>query len=273
MSKNSELDQLKNLVDEFERLDNLILEVEGIRSGDTTIDKQALRQALGQALSVKIEIKRILSHSEPINIDRKLSEKLKKIRDNYGYSTDIVIQALGEITGNAISQEEEEDIDVAMRLHDEGAIDYVDEGYYKRLLQFGTLILGESLPENFTYNFKNLRKCFALGLSEVTIIYCRVVIETGCFMALERTGRIKSANEVQDFREYSLYALMNSIKNDVYVYNWKKAKKAIKRANDILHTKRNKIVVDDVEAFEVIQDTFAFLEDLFLGSARRKRIY
>jgi hypothetical protein len=256
-----ELTRLVELVKKFERLDALI--ASGIENGRL--------EMIGQTLEAKKEIKRFLSERQPLKVERSLGIKLKKIRDNYGYTIDRVVDALAEITGTQFSQESEEGIDYVDALFSEGTADYVDEGFFTRRNQVGTLIVSESLPDHFVHHFENLRECYALGLFQATVIYCRAVIETGCFEALCRRGEVKRDAKVNDFREFSLKALMRSIKPFVYKSNWDKADKVIKRADNVLHSKREKVVVSENEAYDAIKDTFAIIEELFSGNHRKSK--
>jgi hypothetical protein len=119
------------------------------------------------------------------------------------------------------------------------------------------------LPDIFLHHLDKLKECYALSLFEATIIFCRSVIEVGVFETLKRKGKIKSDKKVADIGEYSLKDLMMRIKPFVYQGNWEKGREVIKHANKILHSKRNKIVVSENEAYDSIKDTIAIIEELF----------
>jgi hypothetical protein len=257
MTNNSELSRLVTLISEFEKLDVLLLK--SIEKGNMA----EVADILGQTLSKKKEIKRFLSKRQPLSVNSSLGLKLKKIRDNYGYEIDGVLYALTKISGKSFSQESEEDSDSDEDFFTVGADEHVVEGYYTRKNEVGTLIVNESLPEHFVHHFQNLRDCYALALFQATIIYCRAVIETGCFEALRRKGKVRLDPKVEDFREFNLKSLMNSIKHFVYGENWDKADKVIKKANGILHSKIEKTNVTQTDAYNAIKDTFAIVEELF----------
>lgn len=254
----SQLASLCELIANFEQLDASISD--SLKDGNFEI--------IDQTLVAKKEVKRLLSESKPLTVDRSLGLKIKKIRDNYGYTIDRVIDRLSEITGTNFSQESEEDIDFVDALFSEGTADYVDEGFFTRRNQVATLIVSESLPSHFVHHFLNLRECYALGLFEATVIYCRAVIETGCFEALRRRGKVNVRFKVEDIREFSLKMLLRSIKPFVYSGNWDNADKVIKKADSILHSKREKVVVTQEEAHDAFKDTFAIIEELFSGTRR-----
>ena len=196
------MSEITTLVADFERLDSLILSA--VISGDWDV--------IEKTMEAKKKVKRYLAESEPLNVNRALGIKLKKIRDNYGYTIDRVVEAIKSTTGIQMSQEAEEDIDYVDALFSQGTGDYVDDNFFRRKNQIGTLVVSESLPDHFVQHFANLRECYALGLFQAAVVYCRALIETGCFEALRRRGRVKPEPNVGDIREFSLKALMRSAK-------------------------------------------------------------
>ena len=255
----AKLTRLDALVKEFERLDASISA--GVKSDNLEI--------IVQTLDAKKKVKRLLSECKPLKVHDSLKQKLKKIRDNYGYTIDRVADAVLEITGTSFSQESEDGIDYIEALFNKGTADYVDEGFFTRRNEVATLIVSESLPSHFVNHFQNLRGCYALGLFQTTVIYCRAVIETGCFEALHRRENLKYNSAVPDTREYSLKVLMRSIKQYVYQENWDKADKVIKKADEFLHSKRNEVIITKDQTYDFIKDTFAIIEELFSGDHRK----
>ncbi len=258
MEEGSQLSEIVALVADFERLDSSILPA--IRAGDPEVMEKIMK-----TVEVKKKVKRSLADCKPLNVGRDLGIKLKKIRDNCGYDIDRVMEALERTTGTQMSQESEEDIDYVDALFSQGTADYVDENFFRRKNQIGTLVVSESLPDHFVQHFTNLRECYALGLFHASVVYCRAVIETGCFEALRRRGQVKLDPKVEDIREFSLKALMRSVKPLVYETNWDNANATIKKADEVLHSKRKKVMISEREAFDAIQDTFAMVEELFSG--------
>jgi hypothetical protein len=245
----SDINRLSDLLAEFERLDGLLIPT--LKAGDWGI--------IAKTVEAKKEVKRHLADCKPLNVSRDLRIKLKKIRDNYGYAIDRFVEALRRTNGTPMSQEAEGDIDYVDALFSEGTAGYVDENFFRRKNQIGTLVASQSLPEHLVQHFTNLRECYALGLFHAAFIYCRAVIETGCFEALRRR------RVADDISEFCLSKLMRRVKPFVYEPNWDKAYETIKKANRVLHSKRMKIVISEEEAFAAIQDTFAIIEELFSG--------
>lgn len=259
MISHEKLGKLVTLVKEFEDLDTSI--PEAMSNNNWPI--------LDQTLAKKKEIKRLLSECDPLSVERGLGNKLKKIRDNYGYTIDRVVEVLEKMTGEAFSQESEAGIDMVDALFSEGTADYVDEGFFTRRNEVSTLILAESIPTHFLQHFRNLRECYALGLFQTAIIYCRALIETGCFEALRRKGRVRLDPKLEDIREYSLKLLMGSAKALVCRDNWDRADEVIKKADRILHSKREATTTSQNDAYDAIKDTFAIIEELFSGGLQR----
>jgi hypothetical protein len=261
MTEASKLSELVALVADFERLDSSI--PTAIRTGDLDV--------IEKTIEAKKKAKRYLADCKPLNLGRDLGIKLKKIRDNYGYIIDRVVEAVESTTGTQMSQESEEDIDYVDALFSQGTADYVDDNFFRRKNQVGTLLVSESLPDHFVQHFANLRECYALGLFQAVVVYCRAVIETGCFEALRRRGRVKLDPKVDDIREFRLKVLMRSVKPFVYEPNWDKADATIKKADEVLHSKRKKVVISEQEAFDAIQNTFTIVEELFSRGQAKTR--
>jgi hypothetical protein len=64
---------------------------------------------------------------------------------------------------------------------------------------------------------------------------------------------------------------MQSIKPYVYRDNWDKADKVIKKADSILHSKRQKVIMTQPEAYASIKDTFAIVEDIFASGSHKNQ--
>jgi hypothetical protein len=253
MAEKELMDTLRKLVSDFETLDSAIARHISVR--DFSI--------LDKAVSAKREIKRLLGENPPVKAPRDLAVKLKKVRDNQGYMIDIATRCLEEISGKSLSQESEDGIDFVEALFSEGTANYVDQEFFRRRNRIGALIVGQSLPDHILYHFKTLRSCFCLGLFEPAIIYCRALIETCCFEALRRRNKIHSKSNIEDIREFSLHALMDSIKPFVKIQNWLAAKTVIKHANAIVHSKRRKLMINEQQSYDAIRSTFLLIEELF----------
>jgi hypothetical protein len=245
--------RLRKKLQEFEKLDEIL--PNNIRSGNS--------EFILTTLEAKKEVKRVLTEKDSLNIgpDRNLAKKLRMIRDDYGYNIDIICKKLGEILGEKFSQSSEDEKDFIDALLIEGTADYIDDNFFRRRNEVGTIIGSNSLPDIFLYHLSKLKECYSLGLFEATVIYCRAVIESGCFELLKRKGRINKY--AKDIREYKLRPLMNSIKEYVYPYTFSEVENVIELAGNILHSKRKTIIVSEEQALDSIKTTFAIIEDLY----------
>lgn len=260
MTENDDLLRLVSLIGKFEKLDASLQ-----NGGDD------FWNIFSRTLEAKKQIKRFLSRHQPLKVNNSLGTKLKKIRDNYGYVIDELIDGLSQRMGKQLSQEVEADDELDDEFFTLRADDHVVEGYYTRKNEVGTLIVNETLPEHFVHHFETVRDCYALGLFQATLIYCRAVIEAGCFEALRRKGKVSRDPKIEDFREFNLKALMNSIKPFVYMENWNKADRLIKKANKILHSKKETTGVTKTDAYNAIKDTFAIVEELFSAGVHKNK--
>jgi hypothetical protein len=257
MGSQADTASLRRLVAEFERLDARILNEMNIDTGDFAI--------LERAIEAKRRIKRWLARQKALTAPPDLTLKLKKIRDNVGYVSDRVISVLSLVTKSRLSQDAEEEVDIVEALYSEGTVEYVGEGFFRRRNEAATVIVGQSLPETFVDHLERLIECYSLGLFEATIIYCRAVIEAGCFEALRRRGRVRADQKSPDWREYRLSALMRSVKELRLVdkRSSREADRVIKWADRILHSKRKETAVAEREAYDAIKGTYAIVEELF----------
>lgn len=251
--KNVDFEHLNDLIEKFEKLDSEISSVwksKGPEKGIELLEKTRLS---------KLEIKRFMSRHENIPARNHLALKIKKIRDNYGYNIDKIYDFLSQKA--ELSQEDEEGIDYVDALFSEGTADYVDEHFFRRKNEVGSVVLSRNLPEVFIGHLKRLKECYSLGLFEATVIYCRAVIETSVHMYLSKQPKSKSYGMWEKSLRIALRE--KAIKDKVSKHNWKEADRIREVANDILHGKADRTTISEKEAFECIKSTFAFAEDLF----------
>ena len=245
--------RLRKKIQEFEKLDTELSE--SVKSGNFAI--------LGQILNAKKEIKKILFDEPQIKANGNLSKTLKKIRDNYGYNIDKFVGILEKTVGETVSQEREEEKDCIDGLFSEGSADYVDQEFYRRKNEVGTIISSQTLPENFLNHLEQAKECYALGLTKPTLVFCRAIIESGVFESLRRRGKISTDMKKVDIGEYSLKELMRMVRPFVSPFNYDETFKVIKHTNDILHSKRAEVNVSETDAFNAIKSSFAIIEELF----------
>ena len=265
MAENPDLAELQRLVKTFEDLDADLVGSNSRWEGDNPDD---FWLHLEKTREAKMEIKELLASMGPLNVGRDLQQKLRKIRDNSGYRIDKIYGLLSLVLHEPQSQEEE-DISVSDAILEEGS--YVDHNFIRRRNQVGTTITTHSLPATFAQHLDKLKECYALGLFEATVIYCRAVIESGAFEALRSRGLIRTGQNLQDIREFKLKFAMDDVRTLpgqpgrplVSRNTFEGAKTVIKHADSILHSKNQRIGVAENDAYRYIKNTFQFVEELF----------
>ena len=268
VSKNQEFWRLRKMIQNFEKLDAELLEK----------FKQAIKEKykwdefcnfFEQVRHAKREIKRFLSEKSDIKVaPGGLTQTLKKIKYNYGYNIDTLCNFFSNELGITISQESEEDMDfddLLDKLWGQGIVSYVDQGYFWRKNEVATIIVSQSLPPTVLKRLDKIKECYALGLFEATVIFCRAVIEAGFFEYLKKRKPIPN-KKVICMEEYSSKELRERIKQlkvlDDSLYKDEEETRHL--ANDVLHSKKSeKIEVSEQKALFAVKTTFAIIEKLF----------
>ena len=197
--------------------------------------------------------------------DPELATKIMRIRDNTHYKIDGYCKFGEKVTEEKISEELDEEFDWMEALFDEGTADYVDINFFRRRDQIGTIVVSQSLPPRFHQNLKNLQEAYALGLFETTLVFCRSLIEVGVFEALKKSGKLRTTKNVTYMEHYILSGLMHQVRSQVKdLDNHDRAKEVIKKANKVLHWKKDVVfTVGEKDALEAVRTTFQLLEQLF----------
>lgn len=247
------LRRLRKLVQDFEKLDRNLWT--NLRLGHTN--------HIFEVIEAKRKVKRFLANRSVVHAGGDLVEKLRMIRDNYGYNIDRLVNLFEKKTGQRFSQEAEDERDWIDALFEMGTADYVDQEFYRRRNEIGSLIANQSLPDAFLQNLNRIKECYALGLLEAAVIFCRSVIEAGVFESLRRKGIIQLGKNATDIRGSGLKDFMEKIKRLVNRRKYEEAWQVIKLANRLLHSKGNKIVLSEPKTLDSIKRTFAFLEEMF----------
>jgi hypothetical protein len=213
-----------------------------------------------ETIAAKRKIKNFLAERTYIKAGDFLEIKLKNIRDNEGYSVDILCTLFEEFTGKKIDQEKEDEEWHELLFKEGIVIDYIDDSFYRRRNQIGAIICKKSLPPNLNYHLNKVKECFSLGLFEATVIYCRALIESGTYQALK--NRDKKVIHIR--RELKLSELLSRIKRYKrnliiigYAYDVKNL------ADDELHETEEIIKINENIASEAIKKTYSYIEYIF----------
>jgi hypothetical protein len=251
------ISQLRRMVCQFEQLDKNLAYLCGHFEGDVNRFAVELSNTLMKVLDAKTEIKRYLADMLDVKIgDRRLADKLRKIRDNKGYFVDKLCQGM--------SQEFDPDFDWMDALWTNGTADYVNQNFFKRRDEVGAIIVQQGLNDRFRSHLENIRDAYALGQYEAAIVFCRALIEVGVFEILTRKGVIRAVPGVTDIDAYRPRELMQKVKPYVRPQSLhQETIEVVKRANSLLHSKNPMSITSEKDALESIKTTFRFLEALY----------
>jgi hypothetical protein len=142
-----------------------------------------------------------------------MDEKLKKIRDGYGYSFFRWFETFG-LDQKSEEEELEEDgymFDHSWVLQDEVGTSYGD--LTERRRRVGTLVVRDELPAHVLAHFSRVRDCFALGRYHAAIIYCRALLEAACGQAISSRGLPWVSGSLDND---SLSDMLSTLRHDVY---------------------------------------------------------
>lgn len=165
MSKDySKLWELRKLVQGFEKLDENLI---------TALNIENFTEIYDKVIELKTQIQQIISNGLEALNDAGLANKLRKIRDNFGYNIDKMLpdetwrEIQKEIAGGKMWEQYLE----------RGGEEDVDYFYLQREIEIGTIICSTIFSKNTERNLKNIKECYAKGMYDAAIIYCRALIE------------------------------------------------------------------------------------------------
>jgi hypothetical protein len=135
-----------------------------------------------------------------------------------------------------------------------------------RRRQVGSLIVGQSMPATVTVHLNQIKECYAFGLFESAVVFCRAVIEAAVFEFARRRGLLRAGPSVRDYAEYSLAQLRERVRSRLGRRAFEAAfgdKGVVTLANHVLHSKRAPVDVNSREALRMVRATFEILEHIF----------
>ena len=134
------------------------------------------------------------------------------------------------------------------------------EQYGKRSQSVGTPIVSQTVPPALGKHLQRLKTCYLLGLDEMTIVFCRSVLEAALFGALQRRGKLQGGGNADD-GFWPLVKLLGLTDHQMLNSKMKDRAHHIRLlARDILHNKETS------EVNEKIEDTSPCLEEMALAS-------
>lgn len=247
----SKLWELRRLVQEFEKLDKDLITAYKEKNIDNFTDY------LIKIVKIKMDIKKFISTDLKVAIDPSLAIKLKNIRDNIQYNIDKLFpdEDWRERQYN-IAQEK-----MLEQFYEKGCEEDIDYFYENRKHEIGTIICSTSLNQNIIRNLEKLKECYANGLFDAAIIFCRAIIEYVTFELQKRKGLIPK--NVSDMGSYKLTNGLKRIERYINPKTFSKIVDIKELAGDILHSKNNwNMKSIQITPLEAIRWTFIFVEEI-----------
>ena len=146
------------------------------------------------------------------------------------------------------------------------------EQYGKRSQSVGTPIVSQTVPPALGKHLQRLKTCYLLGLDEMTIVFCRSVLEVALFEALQRRGKLQGGGNADD-RFWPFGKLLGLTDHQMLDSKMKERARDIRLlAGDILHNKETSEVNEKTEdtspcleemALDSVKDTFDIVEALY----------
>ena len=136
------------------------------------------------------------------------------------------------------------------------------EQYGKRSQSVGTPIVSQTVPSSLGRHLQRLKTCYLLGLDEMTIVFCRSVLEVALFGVLRQRGKLQGGGNVDD-EFYPLVKLLGLTDRQVLGSEMQDRAHRIRLlAGDLLHNKGAS------EVTEKSSDTPPCLKELALASVK-----
>lgn len=136
------------------------------------------------------------------------------------------------------------------------------EQYGKRSQSVGTPIVSQTVPPAMGKHLQRLKTCYLLGLDEMTIVFCRSVLEAALFGVLQRRGKLQGGGNADD-GFWPLVKLLGLTDHQMLDSKMKDRAHDIRvLAGEILHSKETS------EVNEKTEDTSPCLEDMALASVK-----
>ncbi len=213
---------------------------------------------------LKEKIQNIISTGINEIVDAGLSKKLRKIRDNFEYNID---EIYSDESWRASDKEDARQKE--LKKYWEGANDiddyYIDEVYQQRIREIGTIISSRFLSKHINRSLSNIRACYAHGLNDAAIVFCRALIEATAFEILKSRGHLRNIRFIDS--NIALKELMQMVKKEKIVkrYIYDNTWTVIKIANSIIHIEKKEdipIKNEFPDPLDLIRYTFMFTESL-----------
>jgi len=246
---------LQNLATAFKEKNDAL--PEAVKEGH--IDSDLLGEKMEEIGKVYSQIQEILGNDELLveikDVD--LRKALRSIRDNNDKK--FVFFGLLKILGIQFPFVPSELFEKIDELREEINCRINPFTIIESRIKIGTLILGQSVPDIFRYNFQRIKDCYCFGFSDAASIWCRSLLEAGVMEALRKRGKLNLRylddekglayfiNQCSDIYEKTLIDKMHYVR---------------KKVNRLLHSE-NITEKEEMDHTKIIKYVFDIIENIF----------
>lgn len=136
--------------------------------------------------------------------------------------------------------------------------------YNDRKKLLSTIVVGQKLPNNFSYYFREVRECFLFNQFYAAIGFCRVLLEVAYKGKFNKLGLAKSSNNFYDIRDYRLADIIHDVCKTLHAEGLRKESfELFKKCNQILHGTPDSFDLNPDVTRTFIQRTFNVVESLY----------
>jgi hypothetical protein len=130
----------------------------------------------------------------------------------------------------------------------------------RRHLRCGTLLLPGRPRKGYQRHLSTARRCFALGLFDAAVAFCRSLVETAAVDALRasdqpQAGNVSRIEERRDLNDI-IRLLQTRLPGEVV----QRADAVRQAGNKVLHSRGEKSSCTEDDALKALLDTFSFIE-------------
>jgi hypothetical protein len=227
-----------------------------------------------QAHRLELELKRLLADEEALLIsDPEIRKYFSRVNEGttetalraliYQYLSDKGLLSV-PIEDHDLYGDDYEDWDPWRERMDE----FVDVVTFKlRSQEIGTLIVGQNVPPFLNRQLAQLKTCYRLGLDNVAVVFCRVLLEAALAEILRRHEDLQTRGKIVDLDSWRFkQLLMRAQKNPEIkkrLQNADRIEQIKQDAGRILHSKEPGELKLSTPVKKIIEDTYSIIGALF----------
>ena len=132
------------------------------------------------------------------------------------------------------------------------------EQYGERIQSIGTPIVSQTVPSSLEKHLQRLKKCYLLGLNEMTIVSCRSVLEAAFSKVLRQQGKLSGWDKSPPLARMIAWTTAPKLDSKMK----RRAHGVRRRARDVLHSEETEEFTEEM-ALTSVKDTFGIVETLY----------